>query len=105
MLFSCYNITEETPSAASSLRRGEMKCLHVIMGQFQHIMGVAEIHVVFAGLRRALGRVCWEMFWLMLLKITRLSLLVAGKYFTPRRVCARQLQRSRLRVMPYIHPS
>lgn len=105
MSFPCYSITEDTPSATSSFRCREMRCLHVIMGLFWHIMGVAEIHVMFAGMRWAVGSVCWEMFWLILLKITRFSLLVAGKYFTPRRVCAHQLQCSRLRVLPYIHPS
>lgn len=54
--------------------------------------------------RRTL-RVCWEIFWLILLKITQLWLLVAGKYFTPCRVSAQQFQCFRLRVMPYIHPS
>lgn len=54
--------------------------------------------------RRTL-RVCWEIFWLILLKITQFWLLVAGKYFTPCRVSAQQFQCFRLRVMPYIHPS
>lgn len=109
MPFSCYSVTEDTPCAAPSFGCREMRCRHVILGlwilDFWHVMGVAEIHVMFAGMRWAVGRVCWEMFWLVLLKITPLSLLVAGKYFTPRRVCGLQLQCSRLRVMPYIHPS
>lgn len=53
----------------------------------------------------AIDGVCWGRFWLVLLKITWLLPLVAGKYSTPRRVCSHRLQRSRLRVMSYIHPS
>lgn len=89
--FSRYAVTQDAASTASSFKCRQMRCLRAITWIFRH-------HAL-------ASRVCWERFLLILLKITWLLLLVAGKYFTPRWVSSYQLQRSRLRVMSYIHPS